>query len=192
MSTIKFIKNFLRDPDVASITPTSRRVIRKVCSHIDFDRDITIVEYGPGDGVFSRYFLDRMTPGSKLIMVENNEDFATHLKETITDSRVRIIHGRAGDVVDYLKPEEVGQVDYVVSGIPFSFLKRDRKIVVLEATQAILKPEGRFLAYQTSGHLKKPVMEVFGNYSTEFELLCLPPYFIYEVVNRQETASATS
>ncbi|MGM0506825.1 MAG: class I SAM-dependent methyltransferase [Bacteroidota bacterium] len=192
MSTIKFIKNFLRDPDVASITPTSQRCVRRVSSHIDFDRDITIVEYGPGDGVFSHYFLENMTPDSKLIMVENNEDFAAHLSDSIRDPRARIIHGRAGDVVDYLEPDEVGQVDYVVSGIPFSFLKKDRKIKVLEATQTILKPEGRFLAYQTSGHLKKPVMEVFGNYSTEFELLCLPPYFIYEVVNRKESAAAAS
>ncbi|MEX0593549.1 MAG: rRNA adenine N-6-methyltransferase family protein [Balneolaceae bacterium] len=192
MSTIKFIKNFLRDPDVASITPTSKRCVRKVCSHIDFDRDLIIVEYGPGDGVFSRYFLERMTEGSKLIMVENNKDFAAHLNESLTDPRARVIHGRAGDIVDHLEPEEVGQVDYVVSGIPFSFLKKDRKIKVLEATQTILKADGRFLAYQTSGHLKKPVMEVFGNYSTEFELLCLPPYFIYEVVNRKEPASAAS
>lgn len=190
MSTIKFIKNFLRDPDVASITPTSMRCVRKVCSHIDFDRDITIVEYGPGGGVFSRYFLERMTPNSTLILVENNEDFAAHLKESITDPRARVIYGRAGDVVDHLNPEEVGQVDYVVSGIPFSFLKKDRKIKVLEATQTILKEEGKFLAYQTSGHLKKPVMEVFGNYTTEFELLCLPPYFIYEVVNRNQPANA--
>lgn len=191
MSTIKFIKNFLRDPDVASITPTSMRCVRKVCSHIEFDRDITIVEYGPGGGVFSHYFLEKMTPGSTLILVENNKDFAAHLKESIQDPRALVIHGRAGDVVDYLKPDQVGHVDYVVSGIPFSFLKKDRKIQVLEATQAILKPEGKFLAYQTSGHLKKPVMEVFGNYSTEFELLCLPPYFIYEVVNRKEPEIAT-
>jgi len=37
------------------------------------------------------------------------------------------------------------------------------------------------LAYQTSGHLKKPVMEVFGNLTTEREILNLPPYLIYRV-----------
>lgn len=182
MSTIKFIRNFIRDRDVASITPTSVRCVRKVCTHIDFDNDVLIVEYGPGDGVFSRYLLEQMTSGSRLIMVEANRDFARHLRKTIRDPRATVINGLAGDVIGFLDPADVGKVDYVLSGIPFSFIKPLRKVKVLESTKTILRDGGKFLAYQTSGHLKKPVMKVFGNFSTEFTLLNSPPYFIYEVV----------
>ncbi|MEX0823167.1 MAG: rRNA adenine N-6-methyltransferase family protein, partial [Balneolaceae bacterium] len=81
MSTLHFIKNFIKDRDVASITPTSKRCVKKVCNHIDFTKDFTLVEYGPGDGVFSRFLLEKMSPGSRLILIEANENFVKHLKE---------------------------------------------------------------------------------------------------------------
>jgi len=189
MSTIQFIKNFINDRDVASITPTSTRCVKKVCSHIDFTRDLLIVEYGPGDGVFSRYLLQQMSAGSRLIMVEANRNFAEHLRETLRDPRATVYNNLAGDVIHILDRQDIGNVDYIISGIPFSFLKPIRKVKVLEATKALLKEGGKFLAYQTSGHLKKPLLKVFGNFTTEFEMLNIPPYFIYEVVkNGHSTA----
>lgn len=179
---LDFFKTFVKDRDVASIVPTSMRCVKKVCTNIDFTQDLIIVEYGPGNGVFSEYILERMTPGSKLILIEANEDFVKQLKKQITDPRVEIHNILAGNVESVLRPDEIGQVDYVLSGIPFSFLKKDRKLAVLNATKTILKPGGKFLAYQTSGHLKKPVEEVFGNLETDFEPLNIPPYLIYKVV----------
>lgn len=186
MSTLTFIKNFIRDRDVASITPTSMRCVRRVCNHIDFSKDNIIVEYGPGDGVFSRYLLERLTPDSRLIMVEGNANFAKLLRETITDPRAQVLNILAGDVLEHLPQEVIGKVDYVLSGIPFSFLKPDRKRRVLQATHTILRTGGKFLAYQTSNHLKKPVLEVFGNVETEMEMLNIPPYLIYDVTKLEE------
>jgi phosphatidylethanolamine/phosphatidyl-N-methylethanolamine N-methyltransferase len=182
MSKIDFFKTFIKDRDVASITPTSMRCVKKVCTNIDFSKDFLLVEYGPGNGVFSKYLLENMTPGSRLVLIESNKDFVTHLKKTLKDPRVEVHNILAGDVESILKPEDVGGVDYVLSGIPFSFLKKDRKKMVLDATKKILKQGGHFLAYQTSGHLKKPVKEVFGNLETDFEPLNIPPYLIYKVV----------
>jgi len=181
MSKIDFLKTFIKDRDVASITPSSLHCVKKVCTHIDFSKDFVLVEYGPGDGVFSRYILEKMSPNSKLILIELNKDFYSHLKSTIKDPRVEIYNTRAGDVEEVLSSELIGNVDYVLSGIPFSFLEKSRKRIVLIATKNILKEGGLFLAYQTSGHLKKPVMEVFGNLTTEREILNLPPYLIYRV-----------
>lgn len=183
MSKIDFLKTFIKDKDVASVTPTSLRCVKKVCTNIDFSRDFTLVEYGPGDGVFSKYILSQMSPGSRLILIEANEDFVEYLRESITDPRVEVHNILAGNVESVLQPEDVGNIDYVLSGIPFSFLKKDRKLEVLTATKKILKPGGLFLAYQTSSHLKKPVMQVFGNLETDLEMLNLPPYLIYRVVN---------
>lgn len=182
MSKIDFFKTFIKDRDVASVIPTSMRCVKKVCTHIDFSKDFTLVEYGPGNGVFTKYLLEKMSRDSKLILVEANEDFVDDLKSTITDPRVQINNILAGDVESILEPDQNGNIDYVLSGIPFSFLKKDRKREVLNATKRILKDGGKFIAYQTSGHLKKPVMEVFGNYDIEMEMLNIPPYLIYDVV----------
>jgi len=187
MSKIDFFKTFIKDRDVASIVPTSRRCVKKVCTHIDFTKDFLLVEYGPGNGVFTEYLIEQMTPGSRLILIEANEDFATHLSETIKDPRVEVHNILAGDVESVLLSDDIGKVDYVLSGIPFSFLNKERKREVLCATKLILKDGGKFLAYQTSGHLKKPVMEVFGNYDIEMEMLNIPPYLIYDVVKNAST-----
>lgn len=183
MSKIDFFKTFIKDKDVASVVPTSLHCVKKVCSNINFEHDFTLVEYGPGDGVFPKYILDKMSDASRMILIEANEDFAAKLKETFTDPRVEIHNALAGDVESVLASGDIGKIDYVLSGIPFSFLKKDRKREVLRATKAILKDGGLFLAYQTSGHLKKPVMEVFGNYETDFVPLNIPPYFVYRVIN---------
>ena len=182
MGKIDFFKTFIKDRDVASIIPTSIRCVKKVCNHIDFTKDFVLVEYGPGDGAFTRFLLEKMSADSRLILIEANENFASHLKETINDSRVTVHNILAGDVESVIGDRDMGSVDYVLSGIPFSFLDKERKNIVLEATKNILKEGGKFLAYQTSGHLKKPVMEVFGNYDIEMEMLNIPPYFIYDVV----------
>lgn len=182
MGKIDFFKTFIKDRDVASIIPTSIRCVKKVCNHIDFTKDFVLVEYGPGDGVFTKFLLDKMSPGSRLILIEANENFAQHLKETIDDSRVTVHNILAGDVESVISEQDMGNVDYVLSGIPFSFLDKERKRVVLRSTKTILKEGGKFLAYQTSGHLKKPVMEVFGNYDIEMEMLNIPPYLIYDVI----------
>jgi phospholipid N-methyltransferase len=60
----------------------------------------------------------------------------------------------------------------------------DMKMDILGKTKDILKSEGSFLAYQTSGHLKEPLTEAFGNFTTEFCWRNIPPYYIYESVNR--------
>ncbi|MEX2600903.1 MAG: methyltransferase domain-containing protein [Balneolaceae bacterium] len=186
MSTLSYIKKFIKDRDVASITPTSLRAVKNVCSRIDFSKDLLLVEYGPGDGVFSKYILEQMTQGSRLILIESNSDFVDQLRRSILDERVEVHNILAGDVLEILPEEMIGQVDYVLSGIPFSFLDDKRKRDVLRATKRILKKGGTFLAYQTSGHLKQAVLEVFGNLETDFEVLNFPPYLIYDVVKKQD------
>src|SRR5690625_2174331 len=187
MGKIDFLKTFIKDKDVASITPTSMHCVRKVCTNIDFSQDFTLVEYGPGDGVFTRYLLEKMSAGSRLILIEANADFVEQLRVTIHDSRVEIHNILAGDVESVIPAEHRGKIDYVLSGIPFSVLKTDLKSKVLHAARSILIPCVLFLADKITGHLKKPVMEVFGNYETDFVPLNIPPYFIYKVFNNVST-----
>ncbi|MDR8393144.1 methyltransferase [Aliifodinibius sp. S!AR15-10] len=178
-STITYLKNFLKDKDVASVTPSSKLLIRRVCGPIDFDKDIVILEYGAGTGVFADYLLKQMTKDSKLILFETNEDFYDKLKE-ISDPRVEVFNDSVEHVKTLLKGKYLDEVDYVISGIPFSFLEPDMKSSILSQTVDMLKKGGKFLAYQTSGHLKDPLRKAFGNISTEMEFLNVPPMVVYE------------
>lgn len=181
--TIEFLKSFATDKDVASITPSSKSCVRKLCEHIDFASALVIVEYGGGTGVFTKYFLNRMRPDARLFVFETNDNFADLLNK-IDDDRVIVFHESVENIMNLLPEDVVGNVDHIVSGIPFSFFDREMKMDILSKTRKVLRKNGSFLAYQTSGHLKEPLTEAFGNYTTEFFWKNIPPYFIYEAVNR--------
>lgn len=180
MSTLSYIKNFLTDKNVASITPSSAACVRHVCRKIDFWESLIIFEYGPGSGVFTRYLLDHMTDDSKLVLIELNNNFVAKLREDFFDKRVHIFDDSAAEVSEIARNLGVDNVDYIISGIPFSFLDEPEKFDVLQQTYNLLRDGGKFLAYQTSGHLKEPIRKVFGEVHTELELLNIPPMLIYE------------
>ncbi|HKL18415.1 MAG TPA: hypothetical protein VJ905_05580, partial [Halalkalibaculum sp.] len=126
MSTLAYLRSFFMDKDVASVTPTSRFCIRTVCKPIDFSKDITIVEYGAGAGVFSKHVLAKMTPDSNRYLFETNDILYKKLLE-IKDLRVHFFRKSVEYVTELLDRSLVGNVDYIISGIPFSFLDEDQK-----------------------------------------------------------------
>jgi phospholipid N-methyltransferase len=179
--TLTYLKSFFKDKGVASVTPTSRYCLRRVCKPIDFSRDITIVEYGAGAGVFADYLLPKMTRDSSLIMFETNEHMFRELQK-IKDKRVTI-HHKSVEFADEMIGENLnGHIDYIISGIPFSFLNEKIRLNILKKSKHILRQVGQFLAYQTSGQLKKPLHSVFGNVHTEWEWRNVPPMTVYRAV----------
>lgn len=182
--TITFLKSFATDKDVASITPSSKYCVKKLCEKIDFSTTRNIVEYGGGTGVFTKYLLGQMRDDARLFVFETNDNFYRQLIQ-IDDPRLTVFHRSVEDMMDLLPDEVIGNVDHIISGIPFSFFDWELKINILNKTIDALSPSQSFLAYQTSGHLKKPLMEVFDNYTTTFCWKNIPPYFIYEAVKKQ-------
>lgn len=180
MSTLTIFKNLLKDVRVGAIVPTSSVAVKRVCSRIDFDRARVIVEYGPGTGVFSKFILRRMSPESKLILIEINPEFCRILRR-IDDPRIHVFQESAEDIGRIL--EECGEdsADHMISGIPFSILNKTLRNRILDNTHNALAPQGKFLVYQYSTFIKKCLSEHFGRVDTDFEILNIPPLFIFEV-----------
>jgi phosphatidylethanolamine/phosphatidyl-N-methylethanolamine N-methyltransferase len=187
MSTFVYIKNLIKDKDIASVTPTSAFGVRKVCSKIDFKKDNVYVEYGPATGVFTNYILKMMTAGSKMILIERNVEFVSVLRKKYYDEdRVTIHHDSAENVKDIVSRVSPEGVDYVLSGIPFSFFNDSMRRQIVQETHAVLKTNGKFLPYQTffqqDNHLYQPMADIFPSVKDEYYLLNLPPMRIYEAV----------
>jgi len=180
--TLSYLKNFLKDQDVAAIAPSSSFLVRRVCKWIDFDEDQVIVEYGPGNGVFSEFMLERMTDDSTLLLVESNPDFVETLEAmTADDPRALVVEDRAEHVVDILEKHGLKDVDYIISGIPFSFLDSDTRHELLARTREVLSEDGKFLVYQNYNHLEDPLREHFSEVTKEYEPRNIPPtMFAYE------------
>lgn len=184
MGTLSYIKNFIKDRQVASITPTSRFTIGRVCAHIDFDRDIRIIEFGPADGVFTKVILEKLSPASEIIAIETNRDFAEALRG-LDDDRLSVVNRSAEDVREIVQSKNWNNADYIISGIPFSFLTKETKHRILKDSATLLADNGCFLGYQTSAHLKPFLAEYFTRVDTEMEYLNIPPMCIYIAGSRQ-------
>lgn len=184
MSTKEYVKNIIRDKNIASITPTSKKGVQEICGRINQDNRVVIVEYGPATGVFTNYLLERITHDSLIIAIELNENFVQYLNENITDERLIVHHGSAEEVEEITRKYADGKADYVLSGIPFSFLTPELRDKVVKNTSLVLKEKGKFLPYQTfyqkDEHLKKYLEKHFANVHDQYFFRNLPPMRIYE------------
>lgn len=184
--TMMYLRCFLHDKNVASITPTSPFGVRQVCNKIDFDHSRLIVEYGPGTGVFTNYLLRKMREDARLILIERNRNFGSILRKTIKDPRVVIFNDSAENVIETLRACEAEEADYILSGIPFMLIAKDLREKILYNTHRALKHDGKFLVYQTcfqaDHHLKVHLDRYFHMVLTRFELLNIPPMRIYEAI----------
>lgn len=186
VSTLSYMKHFVKDKYIASITPTSEFGVRHVCGKIDFRNCRVIVEYGPGTGVFTRHLLSRLGADSRVILIERNPDFVRMLAHRFPDPRVFIRNVCASNVLPTLEECGVGKADAIVSGIPFSFLPYETRTEIVKNSHIALRKGGKFLAYQTfyqaNNHLKEPLASMFRSVRVEYEMLNIPPMRIYEAV----------
>ena len=186
IETFIYLKNFITDKYVASLTPTSRAAVEKVCNKMDFHDRKVVVEYGPGTGVFTGILLDYLTENSRLIAIERNQNFCQILQKHILDPRLEIFNDCAGNVLDILKGCKEGEADYILSGIPFSFLPPDERLRILNNAYAALKVGGKFLAYQNffqlPEFLKNHLENIFKNVRTKYVLQSFPPLVLFEAV----------
>lgn len=116
--------------------------MRKISGRIDFTRDNVIVECGPGSGVFSFAILDKMSQNSKLILIESNRDFFEYLQRHINDARVFVFHDSAVNLPCIVKQLGLGDVDYVILGIPFSFTNHELNHKIIADSRGVLRKGG--------------------------------------------------
>jgi phospholipid N-methyltransferase len=174
-----FFKRFLKRPfQIASIVPSSKALVERVASKMDFSGPRVIAEYGPGEGVHSREIARRMSPDSHLLLFELDPAFSRALeRQFAADPRVHVIHGDAASLPCELKRRGIISCDYILSGIPFSILKIDKKRALLRKTYDALAPGGSFIIYQVTNELKQHAT-LFERARSEYFLQNIPPMFI--------------
>src|SRR5437763_12671484 len=95
--SVLFFKRFLQRPfQIASIVPSSKGLVERVASKMDFSQRRVIAEYGPGEGVHSREIARRMSPDSHLLLFELDAALARAMERQFAcDRRVHVIHSDA-------------------------------------------------------------------------------------------------
>ena len=177
--SVLFFKRFLQRPlQIASIVPSSRALVERVAAKMDFTRPRVIAEYGPGEGVHSREIARRMSADSHLLLFELDVALSRDLERQFADDpRVHVVHGDAARLPQELACRGFAHCDYVLSGIPFSILKIDKKRALLRKTYDALAAGGSFIIYQVTNELKQHAT-LFDWVDSEYFLQNIPPMFI--------------
>lgn len=171
-----FFRQFLKSPGmVGSIIPTARATIDRLLNPVDWSTTRCVVEYGPGTGVFTRAILERLPRTARLVAIDTSADFVTHLQTSIDDSRLLCVNGSAADVESILADHELGQADYIVSGLPFSTLPKGLDKAIMAATARAIRPGGQFLVYQYSEYVLPLLRAEFSQVVSRLSWLCVPP-----------------
>ena len=187
---IKFLREFAKAPlSVGSPIATSPGTIARQLQNVDWARALLFIEYGPGTGEFTRYILQQLPPSAKLIAIESEAGLADHLRETIEDSRLTVHTGSATQALAILGDEAFGQVDYILSGLPFSSLENSDRVKIMDAVVRLLKADGEFMAYQVRRAIEPSLSRVFARMIRRRRWLNVPPYHLYWCRKPRRSAS---
>ncbi|MGY8989138.1 MAG: class I SAM-dependent methyltransferase [Flavobacteriales bacterium] len=179
---IEFIYQFLNKPKtVGAITPSSKYLSKKMLSFVDFNKEgIILLEYGPGTGPFTSEIVKYLKPIDQLIVIELNSKFANDLKEKFKNHKnVKIYEDCVANTKKILDKEGVKDVDYIISGIPFSSLPKDVTQDILINTKSIMSNTTLFLTFQYSKFKKSIFEKYFKIIDIKFVLQNIPSAYVF-------------
>ena len=164
--------------------PSSKFLIKKMLSNIDFSNAKVIVEYGPGNGIITKHILNKMNNDAILICFEINKEFVKCL-QLIDDKRLVVTQKSAENIAEILQNLKIDQVDCFISSLPLSILPYKMAKNILINSKQVLKNKGLFIQYQYSFNFLKTFQAIFNkkNVFLTFEILNLPPAFIYKCIH---------
>src|SRR5207245_9692574 len=135
-------------------------------------------EFDPGQWGHSRALAQRMRPDADLLLFELDPAFSLDLALQFAGDRlVRVINANAMTIRSELIQRGIVQCDYIISGIPFSILEKEKKRNLLQQTHEALAPGGAFIIYQVTNELRQHATD-FASAASEYFLQNIPPMFI--------------
>ena len=128
------------------MAPSSQSLAKQMVAPIDLKQIDTIVEYGTGTGVFTRYINNSIDKDKTLFFsFEIDEQLYKISKELLPD--VEIIKASASTINEQLKSHGKASTDAVVSGLPWAVFSNELQDEILNATVEALKEGGYFTTF---------------------------------------------
>ncbi|MEU2211349.1 class I SAM-dependent methyltransferase [Streptomyces hygroscopicus] len=180
---------FRRPLMTGAVAASSRRLAYAMTEGIGLEQARTVVELGPGTGVFTDAILARLASDARLVAVELNPVLAARLSATRRDTRLTVVQGSAAELAVVVG----GPVDAVVSGLPWTVMPQNQRGYILDAVTAVLAPGGRFTTFAyLHAAWTPPARHFTAELACRFDRLersktvwaNLPPAFVHRVTQR--------
>ena len=141
-----FLRKFLRHGiAIASVAPSSRWLSRATVRPINWELSRVVVELGAGTGPITRVIAENAPESCRVVVLERDADFFRILKARYAHlPNFDVVHGDVRHLRSVLANLGIDQVDHVVSGLPTPSLPGETRLLLFDALQSVLGPEGGF------------------------------------------------
>ena len=178
--SFQFLRGFVRHPaQVGSVVPSSHYLEQRLVRAAGIAKARTVVELGPGTGGTTTAFLQAMPTAARLLAIELDREFHDYLRTSLEDPRLILELGSAERLADFLAAHRLAAPDAIVSGIPFSTMAPEVSDRIAAAIAQVLRPGGRFVAYQVRAHVAGFVSPYLGGPTKQWEVLNVPPLRVF-------------
>ena len=171
------MRSFLAHPrEVGALLPTSRRTVSDMLDLAPVEDARLVVEFGAGNGVYTRELLRRMGPDARLLSFEVDARLSAALAANLRDPRLHLITASAEELESHL---DGARVDLLVSALPFTSLPAAVRRRVLDVSVSTLAPRGLMLVLQYSPAVQRELKRRFARVDRRISPLNLPPAFLF-------------
>lgn len=143
---VHFLGAFVKRPfDTGAVAPSSARLAERMTEGMGLAEAETVVELGPGTGVFTRVIQVQLKPQAHFLCLEINPQLAEVLAGRFP--RAQVVNDCAENLARHLEAGGRSSADCVISGLPWAAFKRERQERLLGAVVGALRPGGRFATF---------------------------------------------
>jgi phospholipid N-methyltransferase len=181
-----FFRAWLSAPlRVASVTPSGRALSSLMTTEISVNTG-TVIELGPGTGVFTDALLRRGVDEKNLVLVEYGAEFANQLSDRFPTAKVVQMDAAQLRKLPLHTSEPVGAV---VSGLPLLSMPLRKVHAILEGAFLHLSLGGAFyqFTYGPKCPIARPLLDRMGLKATYigWTLANIPPAAVYRITRRR-------
>ena len=151
---------------------------------IPWETTQVLVEYGPGVGTLTLEMLQYLRPEGRIVAIEQHATFVRHLRQSIHDPRLQVVHGSAEDIARVVEHLRLPPLDCIVSGIPYSTIPAAQRDSILRQSCRVLRRGGLFLVYQFTGTIVEQMECTFGAVQQYVEFRNFLPARIFSACKR--------
>jgi phosphatidylethanolamine/phosphatidyl-N-methylethanolamine N-methyltransferase len=143
---VQFLGQFISQPTVTgAVTPSSTFLAKTMVEDLNLENAKSVLEYGPGTGIFTEYILKGKGPKTKFAAIEINPRLAQVFRTR--HPKVRLFEDSVANVRSICDDAGMDKVDCIVSGLPWAAFPESLQIRFLDEMMRVLKPGGQFVTF---------------------------------------------
>ena len=180
-----WFKNYIKHPlEIGAIFPTSKITSKLMASELEINKDLLVVELGPGTGRITQAILNKNVKAKDLILVEINDQFSNALK--IKYPQVEIYSEDAVTFLTKFQKRYKRKIDIIISAIPLVSLDKNNNDLLCDLAMKNLSAKGKFIqiTYFIKCSFSENIIKKLQKKKNlvGFSLINIPPAFVWKII----------